>query len=189
MASSGNFRFGPRFLVLFTLQAVMASAAMAHPAGAAESKSARPAAAQKTPPADPWVVSCLGAADASGLQCQASENLTELKTGQRVLTVTIRKESGDKGGYAMLLALPHGLFLPAGITYQVDAGPRSTAPVETSDRNGAYAAVPLSAGMIAAMKTGTKLDVGMESVTRKKVVIPVSLAGFRAAIGKLQAIR
>ncbi len=39
------------------------------------------------------------------------------------------------------------------------------------------------------MKAGTNLNVGMESVTRKPVAIPVSLAGFTAAIEKLQAIK
>ena len=39
------------------------------------------------------------------------------------------------------------------------------------------------------MKAGTNLDIGMESVTRRPVTIPVSLAGFTAAINKLEAIR
>ncbi|WP_274608548.1 invasion associated locus B family protein [Mesorhizobium sp. 131-2-1] len=43
--------------------------------------------------------------------------------------------------------------------------------------------------MDAAMKAGTNLNIGMESVTRKPVTIPVSLAGFTAAIDKLEAIR
>nr|WP_245451693.1 invasion associated locus B family protein [Mesorhizobium waimense] len=32
------------------------------------------------------------------------------------------------------------------------------------------------------MKVGTNLNIGMESVTRKPVTIPVSLSGFTAAI-------
>jgi len=43
--------------------------------------------------------------------------------------------------------------------------------------------------VVAAMKAGTNLDIGMESVTRRPVTIPVSLAGFTAAINKLEAIR
>ena len=43
--------------------------------------------------------------------------------------------------------------------------------------------------MDAAMKAGTNLNIGMESVTRKPVTIPVSLAGFTVAIDKLEAIR
>ena len=116
-----------------------------------------------------------------------SQNLTESKTGQRVLTVTIRKQPKD-GAMAMLLALPHGLFIPSGASYQIDAGEKNTVAIQTSDQNGAYAAVPLNTGLIAALKTGTNLNIGMESVTRNPVTIPVSLDGFMTAIDKLGAI-
>ncbi len=43
--------------------------------------------------------------------------------------------------------------------------------------------------LVAALKAGTKLNIGMESVTRKPVVIPVSLTGITAALDKLQAVR
>src|SRR5262245_47014426 len=67
-----------------------------------------------------WVVKC-STCGSGTLECQISQNLTESKTGQRVLTVTIRRQS-DNGALAMLLSLPHGLFLPAGATYQIDGG-------------------------------------------------------------------
>lgn len=191
MFSITNLKCRSRIVILLALQIVCASAILSTCARAADNKQARPVAAspQQAASADPWTVNCSTAATATDLQCQATQNLTEKKTGQRVLTVTIRKESGGKPGYAMLLALPHGLFLPAGVTYQVDNGPKSTAVIQTSDRNGTYAVVPVSPDVLTAMKAGTKLDVGMESVTRKKVIIPVSLAGFTAAIGKLQTIK
>jgi invasion protein IalB len=148
---------------------------------------AKPAEA-KPAEANPWAVNCASGARVNELQCQVSQNLTESKTGQRVLTVTIRKEN-DKGGLAMLLALPHGLFLPSGASYQIDQGEKVTVAIQTSDQNGAYAAAPLTPELITAMKAGTNLNVGMESVTRKAVAIPVSLAGFTAAIDKLQAIK
>lgn len=89
----------------------------------------------------------------------------------------------------MLLALPHGLFLPSGSSYQIDQGQKTTIAIQTSDQNGAYAATPLSADLLKAMKSGTNLNIGIESVTRKPVTIPVSLAGFTAAIDKLQALK
>lgn len=144
-------------------------------------------AAEPEKPANAWVVNC-STGGSGTLQCQMSQNLTESKTGQRVLTVTIRKEPKD-GSLAMLLALPHGLFLPAGATYQIDGGEKVAVAIQTSDQNGAYAAVPMNAEIIAALKAGTNLNIGMESVTRKPVTIPVTLAGFTAAIDKLTAIQ
>jgi invasion protein IalB len=157
-------------------------------ASAASADDAKPAA-PKPADANPWVVNCASGGQSTDLQCQVSQNLTESKTGQRVLTVTVRKQAGDKAGLAMLLALPHGLFLPAGATYQIDTGAKATVAIQTSDQNGAYAAVPLTPELLTAMKSGTKLNIGMESVTRKPVTIPVTLAGFTAAIDKLEAVK
>lgn len=151
--------------------------------------------AQETPkaeapekPVNAWVVNCASGANGGALECQMSQNLTEAKTGQRVLTVTIRKQAKD-GAMAMLLALPHGLFIPSGASYQIDAGEKKTVAIQTSDQNGAYAAVPLDAALITALKTGTNLNIGIESVTRKPVAIPLSLNGFTAAIDKLHAVQ
>ena len=155
--------------------------------GSAFAEDAKPAE-PKPAEANPWVVNCTSGSASADLQCQASQNLTESKTGQRVLTVTIRRQT-DQAGLAMLLALPHGLFLPAGASYQIDAGKKVSVVIQTSDQNGAYAAAPLTPELITAMKAGTNLNIGMESVTRKPVTIPVSLAGFTAAIDKLQAIK
>jgi invasion protein IalB len=172
-------------IVVFLLASMVAAVATAQEAP-------KPAAPEAETPAvqtlsNAWSVSCASGASGSALECQMSQNLTESKTGQRVLTVTIRKQPKD-GALAMLLALPHGLFIPAGATYQIDSGEKKTVAIQTSDQNGAYAAVPLSADLVKVLKTGTNLNIGMESVTRKAVTIPVSLNGFTAAIDKLAAI-
>ena len=156
-------------------------------AGPVLAQEAKPAEA-KPADANPWVVNCSSGSTGTDLQCQVSQNLTELKTGQRVLTVTVRRQEGE-AGLAMLLALPHGLFLPSGASYQIDTGQKATVAIQTSDQNGAYAAVPLMPDLITAMKAGTNLHIGMESVTRNPVTIPVSLSGFTAAIDKLNAIK
>ncbi|RWN31121.1 MAG: invasion associated locus B family protein [Mesorhizobium sp.] len=163
----------------------------AGPVLAEDAKPVQPKAAESNAkPADsnPWAVNCSSGSATTELQCQVSQNLTEAKTGQRVLTVTVRRDNGN-GSLAMLLALPHGLFLPSGASFQIDQGQKTMIAIQTSDQNGAYAATPLSADLIKAMKSGTNLNIGMESVTRKPVTIPVSLAGFTAAVAKLESIK
>ncbi|RUU87699.1 invasion associated locus B family protein [Mesorhizobium sp. M7A.F.Ca.MR.176.00.0.0] len=163
----------------------------AGPVLAEDAKPAQPKPAEtnaKPADANPWAVNCSSGSATTELQCQVSQNLTEAKTGQRVLTVTVRRDNGN-GSLAMLLALPHGLFLPSGASFQIDQGQKTTIAIQTSDQNGAYAATPLSADLIKAMKSGTNLNIGMESVTRKPVTIPVSLAGFTAAVAKLESIK
>ncbi|MER9206733.1 MULTISPECIES: invasion associated locus B family protein [unclassified Mesorhizobium] len=159
-------------------------------AGSALAEEPKSTKSAETKPAEgnPWALNCSSGSTGTELQCQVSQNLTEAKTGQRVLTVTVRRDNGN-GNLAMLLALPHGLFLPSGASYQIDQGQKTTIAIQTSDQNGAYAATPLSADLVKAMKSGTNLNIGIESVTRKPVTIPVSLAGFTAAIDKLQALK
>lgn len=171
---------GALWLVLFAVGPVLAEDAV-KPAQAKEAQS-------KPAEANPWAVNCSSGSATGELQCQVSQNLTEAKTGQRVLTVTVRRDSGN-GSLAMLLALPHGLFLPSGASYQVDQGQKTVIAIQTSDQNGAYAATPLSPELVKTMKSGTNLNIGMELVTRKPVTIPVSLAGFTAAIAKLELIK
>ncbi|MGN6305569.1 MAG: invasion associated locus B family protein [Mesorhizobium sp.] len=149
---------------------------------------AKPADAQPAERDNPWVVNCSTGTTGTTLECQVSQNLSEAKTGQRVLTVTVRRQN-DSAALAMILALPHGLYLPAGASYQIDAGQKATVAIQTSDQNGAYAALPLSTELLAAMKTGTNLNIGMETATRKPITIPVTLAGFTAAIDKLEATK
>jgi Invasion protein B, involved in pathogenesis len=156
--------------------------------GTARGQDAAPAQADPAKPQNAWVVNCSTGMSGTAFECQMSQNLTASNTGQRVLTVTIRKNAAD-GGMAMLFALPHGLFLPAGASYQIDAGAKAQVAIQTSDQNGAYAAVPMDDKLIGALKAGTTLNVGMESVGRKEVVIPVSLAGFTAAIDKLASLK
>ncbi|RNJ44289.1 invasion associated locus B family protein [Mesorhizobium erdmanii] len=154
-----------------------------------QSKQSQPKEAGPKPAdANPWAVNCSSGSTANELQCQVSQNLTEAKTGQRVLTVTVRRDNAN-GSFAMLLALPHGLFLPSGVSYQIDSGKKVTVAIQTSDQNGAYAAVPVAPELAKAMKSGTTLNIGMESVTRKPVTIPVSLKGFGAAVAKLESIK
>lgn len=163
----------------------------AGPALTEDAKPAQPKPADanaKPADANPWAVNCSSGSATAELQCQVSQNLTEAKSGQRVLTVTVRRDNGN-GGLAMLLALPHGLFLPSGASFQIDQGQKTVLAIQTSDQNGAYAATPLSADIIKTMKSGTNLNIGMESVTRKPVTIPVSLAGFTAAVAKLESIK
>lgn len=134
----------------------------AGPALAEDARPAQPKPAEsnaKTADANPWAVNCSSGSATTELQCQVSQNLTEAKTGQRVLTVTVRRDNGN-GSLAMLLALPHGLFLPSGASFQIDQGQTTTIAIQTSDQNGAYAATPLSADLIKAMKSGTNLNIG-----------------------------
>jgi invasion protein IalB len=104
--------------------------------------------------------------------------------GERVVAVSIRKQPQ---GLAMVMALPHGLHLPGGISYQVDSGQKKSVPIAASDAKGVYAVVPLDNALLGSMKRGNTFNVTMVGSNRRPVSIPMTLAGFTAAADELVA--
>jgi len=135
----------------------------------------------------PWVYACDEAAENTAKRCRIMQNLT-LKRGeaqQRLLTVIIREQPEAKP-HALLLALPHGLFHPAGVELKIDGNKPSRLVIQTSDAKGAYAGTEMTDALAAAMKKGDKMTVTFQSAQRKSVSVPVTLRGFTAAYNKLK---
>ena len=111
MASSVGTKLGRAawFGALLTLSAmgpVLAQEAKPAEAKAPEAKAPEAKAGEAKPAeGNPWAVNCASGSTGTELQCQVSQNLTEAKTGQRVLTVTVRRDNGN-GNLAMLLQDP-----------------------------------------------------------------------------------
>ncbi len=146
--------------------------------------------AAKSDPEAPWVYGCEPAAEDTAGLCRIVQNLT-LKRGeaqQRLLTVIIREQPEAKP-LALLLALPHGLFHPAGVQLKVDDNEPSRLVIQTSDAKGAYAGTEMTEALAAAMKKGAKMTVTFQSAQRKNVSVPVTLRGFTAAYNKLKTAK
>lgn len=158
------------------LAAAMLSLSVALPAGAQDEKN-------ETPPQPGWAVTCENAG--SGLQCQALQTIAMRQTGQRLISVSVRRNP-DETSAAMLLHLPHGLFLPAGLKVKIDDGKTRELPVQTCDARGCYAGMGASETEIAAMQKGMTLAVSFQNLEKKTITVNVPLAGFTAAYNKLQ---
>lgn len=135
-----------------------------------------------------WVVNCTSKTAAESLVCQVSQDITIKDTGQRLVSVILR-QGDDRQGLSMLLALPHGIFFPAGVDLKIDDSKPQKVAMQTSDPRGSYAAFNVNAAFLAALKAGNRLTIGLENVQRKPISIDVSLSGFTAAIGKLLETR
>ncbi|NRG16245.1 invasion associated locus B family protein [Rhizobiales bacterium] len=131
-----------------------------------------------------WVVNCSEASQGTGSRCRMAQNIVVQESGQRLLTVLIEQRPNSEQ-LALVLALPHGLFLPAGASLQVDEGDNIALPIQTSDAGGAYAGTAVSQDLIAAMKKGGTLKVSFQTAQRQPVTVPVTLIGFSAAYQKL----
>ncbi|WP_454858328.1 invasion associated locus B family protein [Rhizobium binxianense] len=142
-----------------------------------------------SPPAVPtWALNCFSADASSGaLECQMSRTILRQETGQILTVITIRKL--QDGSMTMNLVLPHGLYLPAGVSYQIDTSAKNTAVILSSDQNGAYANVALTPELVSALKSGSTFNLGLETVSRSPLTIPVSLTGFTSAIDRLANLK
>lgn len=142
------------------------------------------AAAQTAPeaPSVPWHVNC--ASVAGEIACEASQRLVVQRTGQLLLSVTIRIPPKSKSG-AMMLHLPHGMFLPDGVSLDIDGNAAKKHEVQTCDQKGCYAGLPIDDAYLKALQSGKTMTVAFRNLQKEDVRVPVSLSGFKEAYGKL----
>lgn len=143
------------------------------------------AAAQAAPemPAVPWLVNC--ASTGGPVACEASQRLVLQQTGQLLLGVTVRIPPDSKTG-AMMLHLPHGLFLPDGVTVDIDGKGSRKHDVQTCDQKGCYAGLPIEDAYLKTLQSGKAMTVAFRNLQKEDVRVPVTLSGFKEAYGKLQ---
>jgi invasion protein IalB len=150
---------------------------------------APPAETRQPPEPDmpEWVVTCAPGSDPAKTTCQMTQVLFAEQSGQPIVSAVIRRQAEDRR-MGMLLTLPHGLYFPPGLTITIDHGEATNVAIQTSDQNGAYAALPLSDELITAMKLGKSLNVAMRFADGRDMVVPLTLSGFTAALEKLTSL-
>jgi invasion protein IalB len=158
-------------------RALAASATIALHALAASAQEAAPEAAS---PAE-WSSQCVSVARGGDADCSMEQRLVVQQTGQLVIVVSVRVPHGP----AMLVQLPLGLFLPAGIQLGVDDRATQNLPVQRCDANGCYAGLPVDPALLAALKTGKALRLTMRNMAQEPVTFEVPLAGFGAAFERI----
>jgi invasion protein IalB len=138
-------------------------------------------AEEAAPPAS-WATRCVSAARAEPADCSISQRAVT-QQGQLVGAVTIRvpREGGD---LQMIVTGPLGIYIPAGIAFNIDGGTTQPLQLRTCDRNGCVADVVVNAELLAAMRNGQKLNVVFRDGPQRVVTLPMSLIGFTAAINK-----
>lgn len=158
------------------------AAPAAKPAPAKEAPKDPKAAAAAPSPEIPWVVNC--ASVTGQMACEAVQSLTIEKTGQLLLAVSIRVPQGSKTA-AMMLHLPHGIFLPDGIALSIDGAAGQRQPVQMCDQKGCYVGLPLDEAFLKGLQTGKTLAITFKSLEKKDIMVPITLGGFKEAYAKL----
>ncbi len=144
-----------------------------------------PTAKPPKPKTMSWLVNCQNTGEGGTLDCKMSQTIIMKKTSQRILTIVIRKGENEKNP-SMMLSLPHGLFLPAGVNLSVDGKQIRKLPVQTCDKAGCYAGLPVSPELLEAMRKGNQISVSLQDLKKRKIKVSATLAGFTSAYNQMK---
>ena len=90
---------------------------------------------------------------------------------------------GGKTG-AMVMQLPLGLNLVEPITPKVDNGPPERQAIQTCTNVGCFIAMTIADKLLAAMRTGSELNITVQDSNKKAVEMALPLLGFGLAFDK-----
>lgn len=155
------------------------------PKPAAPSAPAAPGADNQNTLPSRWTSRCASDGRTTVLDCAVEQSAVVTQTGQLLASVTVRVPA-DTRRPVLLVQLPVGLFLPAGITIQVDDGKTQQIPLQTCDLKGCYAGTPLADDTLAAMKSGKRFAISFQNMAKENIVIPFGLANFAEAYQHIQ---
>jgi invasion protein IalB len=130
-----------------------------------------------------WTVNC--SSSQAGMDCSAVQSLYVKRTGQRFITVAVKVPSDTKTP-KMLILLPLGTNLPAGVSLQFGKAAAKSVQIQNCDQGGCLAEYPISEAEIASMLKGADLTVTIQSKEQKPMSFPVSALGFSEAYAKIK---
>lgn len=128
-----------------------------------------------------WRSGCASIARGTLPDCTVEQRLVLSNTGQLLAAVTIRID-GKSRQPALMVQLPHGLFLPDGITLAVDQEEVLKLELQTCDSSGCYAGAPASKKLLDAMASGSQFRIAFKNLARKDLQVVMPLTGFAAAL-------
>lgn len=140
-----------------------------------------------------WEIECTENAE-QGKMCWMKQELYlnqekdgETKAVGKLLTVTI-SSTGSNEKPVMLMSLPLGVNLQAGVTMQVDQDAAMQAPYEQCIKKGCIVRSALTEEILEKLKKGSNLRVSVLAIGSKKTLdMKIDLTGFSNALKKIEA--
>lgn len=130
-----------------------------------------------------WLQICETIGESSSEVCGLVQEVLQKNSGQSVLKIIIRNDSPSRP--TILLNLPLGFALPAGVIVGIDKGNVFRHQIQTCTPIGCLAGWQLDADFIATMKQGVRMHVTIQDLQNKPFIIPVSLSGFTKGYASL----
>lgn len=114
-------------------------------------------------------------------RCRISQSVVSQSGEQRVLLVRVYK--GEPA--TALVSTPHSIFLKPGLALQVDERRGRAYGFETCNEEGCHLGVQLDESFRDEWEAGAKAMFHFYDGAAQKVVVPLSLDGFKAAMARL----
>jgi invasion protein IalB len=107
------------------------------------------------------------------------------QTGQVVTKVVLRVPAQTRAP-VMMIQVPIGLYLPAGITVQIDAKKPQQFPVQTCDMSGCFAGTQVAKELLDELTSGSQLSVIFQNASQEKITVPMALSNFGDAYNRIK---
>jgi len=133
----------------------------------------------------PWRVICLKRGISKKRKCKIVQKVLVKKTKKLLVAAAINRAGPKNEKTVMLLQLPTGLYLPAGVAVQIDKNKAHPIVVQTCDVRGCFTGLSLSDTMIANMKKGNSMTIAFKNLKKQTIAVGLSLSGFTAAFKRI----
>jgi invasion protein IalB len=134
-----------------------------------------------------WTVRCGRHTKEGPEVCEMQQQQTD-KEGRTVMAVAVGKVPGTSD-LGLLVMLPLGILLPAGVTLQIDGGAEMPLQVDRCERQGCRIEMLLKPDLLTRLKAGSQAKVFFEAFDpqgeRRRLGVPISLLGFTAALDEV----
>jgi invasion protein IalB len=131
-----------------------------------------------------WGVRCNTATGAPAA-CQIYQNIVVTESRKPILHFAIGFTEDAKTAVGIFV-VPLGIYLPPGVTLQVDDGQIYELPIDMCAEKGCRVRFSFDDNLLNIFRRGETAKITFAGGDRKPIVIPVSLKGFTAALKDLK---
>ncbi len=131
-----------------------------------------------------WIYQC-GGEGLNDDQCYIMQNIFIQDSDLRLLGVAVGYLGPDDSPW-LFFTLPLGVYLPAGMVFNIDGGDENKLPIRICLSDGCKSSIGLDKKLLNALKKGNKAKVAfLDGNSQKQIIVEISLAGFSRGFSAL----
>ena len=132
----------------------------------------------------PWTIRCENIDQLRDQGCMMYQELLLKKGGLPVLQFSVGVAPPHKKPI-VLITLPLGIYLPAGVSLTIDQRSDVNFPIERCDPDGCHVLVTLENDTVETLKSGKNLEIMFRDGDKAPLTIPISLESFSEAFSQI----